>query len=80
MLTSVIASGRMGTQLQLLGALDRAGCKVTQATVSRDIRELGIQKVRDPLGQPRYALPQERRAAIRGRRWCRCSPSSAAVP
>ena len=58
MLTSVIASGRIGTQLELLDALDRAGCKVTQATVSRDIRELGIQKVRDPLGQPRYALPQ----------------------
>ena len=58
LLTSVIASGRMGTQLELLGALDRAGCKVAQATVSRDIRELGIQKVRDPLGQPRYALPQ----------------------
>jgi transcriptional regulator of arginine metabolism len=58
LLTSVIASGRIGTQLELLGALDRAGCKVTQATVSRDIRELGIQKVRDPLGQPRYALPQ----------------------
>jgi transcriptional regulator of arginine metabolism len=58
LLTSVIASGRIGTQLELLAALDRAGCKVTQATVSRDIRELGIQKVRDPLGQPRYALPQ----------------------
>jgi transcriptional regulator of arginine metabolism len=57
LLTSVIASGRIGTQLELLAALDRAGCKVTQATVSRDIRELGIQKVRDPLGQPRYALP-----------------------
>jgi transcriptional regulator of arginine metabolism len=58
LLTSVIASGRIGTQIELMTALERAGCKVTQATVSRDIRELGIQKVRDPLGQPRYALPQ----------------------
>jgi len=58
LVTSVVASGRIGTQLELMTALDRAGCKVTQATVSRDIRELGIQKVRDPLGQPRYALPQ----------------------
>ena len=58
LLTSVVASGRIGTQLELMTALERAGCKVTQATVSRDIRELGIQKVRDPLGQPRYALPQ----------------------
>jgi transcriptional regulator of arginine metabolism len=58
LLTSVIASGRIGTQLELLSALERSGCRVTQATISRDIRELGIQKVRDPLGQPRYALPQ----------------------
>ena len=58
MLTSVIASGRIGTQIELMTALERAGCKVTQATVSRDIRDLGIRKVRDPLGQPRYALPQ----------------------
>jgi transcriptional regulator of arginine metabolism len=58
LLTSVVASGRIGTQLELMTALERAGCKVTQATVSRDIRELGIQKVRDPLGQPRYTLPQ----------------------
>ena len=54
MLTSVIASGRMGTQLELLGALDRAGCKVTQATVSRDIRQLGLEKTHDPFGRPRY--------------------------
>jgi transcriptional regulator of arginine metabolism len=58
LLTSVIASGRIGTQIELMTALERAGCKVTQATVSRDIRDLGIRKVRDPLGQPRYALPQ----------------------
>jgi transcriptional regulator of arginine metabolism len=58
LITSVIASRRIGTQLELLAALARAGCEVTQATVSRDIRELGIQKARDPLGQPRYSLPQ----------------------
>ena len=27
---------------------------MTQATVSRDIRELGLEKTRDPLGRPRY--------------------------
>ena len=30
---------------------------MTQATVSRDIRELGLEKRRDPLGRPRYAVP-----------------------
>jgi len=58
LITSVIVSGRIGTQQELLAALARAGCRVTQATVSRDIRELGIEKARDSLGQPRYALSQ----------------------
>jgi len=58
LITSVIASRRIGTQLELMAALARAGCRVTQATVSRDVRELGIQKSRDPLGQARYTLPQ----------------------
>jgi transcriptional regulator of arginine metabolism len=63
LIASVIASGRIGTQHELLTALASAGCRVTQATISRDIRELGIQKSRDRLGQPRYALPQ---GAFRG--------------
>jgi transcriptional regulator of arginine metabolism len=58
LVTSVIASRRIGTQHELMSALEGAGCRVTQATVSRDIRELGIEKTRDPLGQPRYALPE----------------------
>ena len=58
---SVIARRRVGTQMELLDALAKAGCRVTQATVSRDIRELGLQKTRDPLGRPRYALPQRGR-------------------
>jgi transcriptional regulator of arginine metabolism len=58
---SVIARRRVGTQLELLDALASAGCQVTQATISRDIRELGLEKVRDALGRPRYALPQRGR-------------------
>jgi transcriptional regulator of arginine metabolism len=58
LISSVIASRRIGTQLELMAALARAGCRVTQATVSRDVRELGIQKSRDPMGQARYTLPQ----------------------
>ena len=55
---SLIARKRIGTQFELLEALDRAGCRVTQATISRDIGDLGLQKTRDSLGRPRYALPQ----------------------
>ena len=58
---SVISRRRVGTQMELLDALAKAGCRVTQATVSRDIRELGLQKTRDPLGRPRYSLPQRGR-------------------
>jgi transcriptional regulator of arginine metabolism len=55
---SVIARKRVGTQQELLEALQEAGCRVTQATVSRDLRELGLEKVHDALGRPRYAAPE----------------------
>src|SRR5581483_10548019 len=55
---SLVARKRIGTQLELLDALAAAGCRVTQATISRDVKQLGLQKSRDPLGRPRYALPQ----------------------
>lgn len=61
LIASVITRRRVGTQLELLDALGAAGCRVTQATISRDIRELGLEKARDPLGRPRYALPQRGR-------------------
>jgi transcriptional regulator of arginine metabolism len=52
---------RLGTQQELLEALESAGCHVTQATVSRDIRELGLEKARDPLGRDRYVVPNRER-------------------
>jgi transcriptional regulator of arginine metabolism len=61
LLGSLITRRRVGTQMELLEQLARAGCRVTQATVSRDIRELGLEKTHDPLGRPRYTIPQPRR-------------------
>ena len=58
---SLVTRKRIGTQLELRDALAAAGCRVTQATVSRDIRELGLEKSHDPLGRPRYVLPQRGR-------------------
>ena len=52
---------RVGTQFELIDALSDAGCVVTQATVSRDIRELGLEKTHDPLGRPRYYAPRHAR-------------------
>jgi transcriptional regulator of arginine metabolism len=54
---SLITRQRIGTQVDLLSALARAGCRVSQATVSRDVHELGLMKADDALGRPRYALP-----------------------
>ncbi|OLD97835.1 MAG: arginine repressor [Actinobacteria bacterium 13_1_20CM_4_69_9] len=57
LIESVVSRKRVGTQFELLDALAGSGCSVTQATVSRDIRELGLEKTHDQLGRPRYVLP-----------------------
>ena len=61
LIESVVSRKRVGTQFELLDALADAGCAVTQATISRDIRELGLEKTHDPLGRPRYVLPHAAR-------------------
>jgi len=48
----------IGTQAELAEALRAAGHEVVQTTISRDIHELGLVKVRDPQGRLVYA-PQE---------------------
>jgi transcriptional regulator of arginine metabolism len=57
LIASVVSRRRIGSQLELAEALAQAGCPVTQATVSRDIRELRLEKMSDALGRPRYVLP-----------------------
>jgi transcriptional regulator of arginine metabolism len=57
LIVSLVERLRLGTQQELLDALEVAGCVVTQATVSRDIRELGLVKTRDLLGGQRYVAP-----------------------
>jgi transcriptional regulator of arginine metabolism len=61
LVASLVARKRIGTQFELIAALEGEGCRVTQATVSRDIRELGLQKVHDTLGRPRYVVPERAR-------------------
>ena len=63
LVASIVTRRRVGTQFELLAALEAAGCRVTQATVSRDIRALGLEKTHDALGRPRYALPEGRRGS-----------------
>jgi transcriptional regulator of arginine metabolism len=58
---SLVARKRIGTQLELRDALAAAGCRVTQATISRDLRELALEKTKDSLGRPRYVAPHRAR-------------------
>lgn len=53
----IISSRPVETQEQLAGELNRAGFAVTQATVSRDIKELGLVKAPGEKNTSIYALP-----------------------
>ena len=63
LIVSLVTRKRIGTQFELIEALATTGCIVTQATVSRDIRDLALEKVRDPLGRPRYVARRDVRRA-----------------
>jgi len=56
LIQTVVSQREVGTQRELVNALQALGCDITQATVSRDIRELDLQKVRTHLGRPRYVM------------------------
>jgi transcriptional regulator of arginine metabolism len=55
----VIKDRRIESQDELREALAGEGFAVTQATLSRDIRELGLAKLVDPQGGAFYANPSE---------------------
>jgi transcriptional regulator of arginine metabolism len=46
----IIRARRIGTQEELLAALERAGFRATQATLSRDLARLGARRVSGPEG------------------------------
>ncbi len=49
----------LGSQTAILDRLHEQGFEVTQPTVSRDLEELGLVRVRDADGHLRYASPTE---------------------
>lgn len=53
----IISSHSIETQEQMAAALGLAGFAVTQATVSRDIKELGLIKIPGEKNTSIYALP-----------------------
>lgn len=56
-LLRTIREHRVPNQARLRELLAKAGFHVTQATLSRDIHELGLAKVADPDGHQHYTAP-----------------------
>lgn len=52
----IVAAHPIGTQEELARALARRGVAVTQATVSRDVKRLGLVKTSNAQGSYRYAV------------------------
>ncbi len=58
-ITAILASTAVRSQEELSELLAQNGVKVTQATLSRDLDELGAVRLRGPDGALVYALPGE---------------------
>ena len=56
LITQLLGEQRFASQEELAGALSRSGVDVTQATLSRDLRSLGVAK-RAASGEAWYELP-----------------------
>ena len=57
-IVELIGKYEIETQEELADYLNKAGYRVTQATVSRDIRELRLSKVPSENGKQRYVVVQ----------------------
>jgi transcriptional regulator of arginine metabolism len=60
LIETLVKQQRLSTQEGLSDALGKFGCEVTQATISRDIREMGVQKGTDRDGKVRFMIPPPR--------------------
>ncbi|MCU1657330.1 MAG: arginine repressor [Pseudonocardiales bacterium] len=59
-IVSILNGRNVRSQAELAAALEDAGFHVTQATLSRDLDELGAVKLRTPDGgQPVYVVPED---------------------
>jgi transcriptional regulator of arginine metabolism len=56
-LYEAIEAGKIGSQQDVVRYLAKAGIKVTQATASRDLEELGAVRAKDGTGRSQYQIP-----------------------
>ncbi|WP_066637534.1 arginine repressor [Desulfolucanica intricata] len=61
----IVSQQVVETQEELVNALQEAGFTVTQATISRDIKELGLIKMPGENGVPRYFVPSKEPLTVR---------------
>ena len=58
LIAKIVSSQTVTSQPQLRELLKKKGIKATQATVSRDLEDLGAVKVRTTAGETTYAIPE----------------------
>ena len=56
LIAQIISESRISNQQQLVNLLAQQGVDVTQSTLSRDLEEMAVAKVRDGSGEPVYAI------------------------
>jgi transcriptional regulator of arginine metabolism len=55
----LVARAHLRSQEEIRERLEALGYAATQSTISRDLEELGLVRVRDGAGRLRYALPDQ---------------------
>lgn len=58
LLVGIITTNSIGSQEELRAMLAKQGCKVTQATLSRDLKMMKAVRTPTPTGGYRYVLPE----------------------
>ena len=59
LIADLIEEGKITSQNQLKGILKKQGISITQATLSRDLTEIGASKKRDSNNNLKYILPKD---------------------
>ena len=59
LIADLIEEGKITSQNQLKGMLKKEGFSITQATLSRDLTEIGASKKRDSNNNLKYILPKD---------------------
>ena len=66
-IVELIGKHQVETQEELADLLNSEGFRVTQATVSRDIRELKLTKIAGENGRQKYVILQNENPALDGK-------------